>query len=295
MEKWLVYAVLIISMCAVQAQQTMTILKGGPLTFSAGPNEPKYAVNYVDEGNTEMEGEETSLQKVVMTDKAGKKFLCMLPEVKEDESEGHSYPYARRSEINGSTEGGEGGPHRQQSPGEVLKGHRNVCFYLIDGWWTYEFCYRKHVRQFHKEGDKVVADFSLGTFDSDATAALSDGSEVGFQKEPQSAEAALRYYSQVYTNGTSCDLTDQLRQTEVRFFCSPESQSYLSAILEPATCRYILKFHTPLLCKHPLYRQETRPWSTIHCRPHAEESADGASGQSSMQRTDETRDLVEKT
>lgn len=63
---------------------------------------------------------------------------------------------------------------------------------------------------------QVVADFSLGTFDSDATGALSDGSEVGFQKEPQSAEAALRYYSQVYTNGTSCDLTDQLRQTEVR-------------------------------------------------------------------------------
>lgn len=27
----------------------------------------------------------------------------------------------------------------------------------IDGWWTYEFCYRKHVRQFHKEGDKVSA------------------------------------------------------------------------------------------------------------------------------------------
>lgn len=62
-----------------------------------------------------------------------------------------------------------------------------------------------------------MADFSLGAFDSDATAELADGPQVGYQKEPQSSEAALRYYSQVYTNGTACDLTDQLRQTEVRF------------------------------------------------------------------------------
>lgn len=59
---------------------------------------------------------QTSLQKVVMTDKSGKKFLCTLPEVKEDESEGHSYPYARRSETNGSTEGGGKGAHTGSSP-----------------------------------------------------------------------------------------------------------------------------------------------------------------------------------
>lgn len=47
------------------------------------------------------------------------------------------------------------------------------------------------------------------------------------------------------------DTSDGLVLPQVRFFCSPESQAYLSAILEPATCRYVLKFHTPLLCKHP--------------------------------------------
>ena len=66
-----------------------------------------------------------------MSDKLGKKFLCTLPEVQEDENDGHSYPYARRSGTNGSAEGGEGETQRQQSPGEVLKGHRNTCFYLV--------------------------------------------------------------------------------------------------------------------------------------------------------------------
>jgi hypothetical protein len=66
-----------------------------------------------------------------MTDKLGKKYLCTLPEVPEEESEGPSYPYARSSSKNGSAEGRDGGQHRQQSPGEVLKLHRSACFYLV--------------------------------------------------------------------------------------------------------------------------------------------------------------------
>lgn len=31
----------------------------------------------------------------------------------------------------------------------------SLCMYRIEDWWTYELCYKKHVRQFHKEQDKV--------------------------------------------------------------------------------------------------------------------------------------------
>jgi Glucosidase II beta subunit-like protein len=37
-----------------------------------------------------------------------------------------------------------------------------LCFYRIEDWWTYELCYKKHVRQFHKEGEKIVTEVSGG-------------------------------------------------------------------------------------------------------------------------------------
>ena len=39
-----------------------------------------------------------------------------------------------------------------------------LCLYRIEEWWTYELCYKKHVRQFHKEQNQVVSEYSLGTF-----------------------------------------------------------------------------------------------------------------------------------
>ncbi|GJP47106.1 hypothetical protein CLOM_g6341 [Closterium sp. NIES-68] len=42
------------------------------------------------------------------------------------------------------------------------------CFYRQDGWWTYEFCYKKHIRQMHIEQqdgeNKVTMDFVLGRY-----------------------------------------------------------------------------------------------------------------------------------
>ncbi len=45
----------------------------------------------------------------------------------------------------------------QKSPSELLSALDTLCLYRIDDWWTYELCYKRHVRQFHKEIDKVRA------------------------------------------------------------------------------------------------------------------------------------------
>ena len=52
-----------------------------------------------------------------------------------------------------SRQGGEGGA--QKTPGEVLGALDTLCMYRIEDWWTYELCYKRSVRQFHKEGNKV--------------------------------------------------------------------------------------------------------------------------------------------
>ena len=35
-------------------------------------------------------------------------------------------------------------------PSELLEALDGLCFYRVEDWWTYELCYKKAVRQFHK-------------------------------------------------------------------------------------------------------------------------------------------------
>lgn len=39
------------------------------------------------------------------------------------------------------------------------------CLYLIDDWWTYEYCPLRHVRQIHREGTRTTVDHLLGLYD----------------------------------------------------------------------------------------------------------------------------------
>ena len=47
------------------------------------------------------------------------------------------------------------------------------CFYRLEGWWTYEFCFPKSIRQFHQEKVKssgqpdtttITQDYTLGRY-----------------------------------------------------------------------------------------------------------------------------------
>ena len=58
----------------------------------------------------------------------------------------------------------------------LAEGH---CFYRVEEWWTYELCYRKQLRQYHKEGGRVVSQYLLGRYSGASTAASSDGEEGG--------------------------------------------------------------------------------------------------------------------
>ena len=86
----------------------------------------------------------------------------------------------------------------------------NTCFYRVEvrvcclpappaaadaaakGWWTFELCVRKHVRQFHQEKDVVVSEYVLGRFDEAATARLHEEAGQPFSEEASPTGAALR-------------------------------------------------------------------------------------------------------
>ncbi|KAK1378268.1 MRH domain-containing protein [Heracleum sosnowskyi] len=120
-----------------------------------------------------------------------------------------------------------------------------------EGWWSYEFCYKKKLRQIHLEDDKVVQEFVLGVYDDEATAAYNQNlSDISTLKDPRSKDASQRYHAHQYTHGTKCDLTNQPRETEVRYVCS-EPRAMISSITELSTCKYALTVQGPMLCKHP--------------------------------------------
>ncbi|KAL2091050.1 hypothetical protein ACEWY4_013313 [Coilia grayii] len=136
------------------------------------------------------------------------------------------------------------------------------CLVKTKDWWTYEFCYGKHIRQYHLEDSEIKGDvLFLGYYSSE------------FDWTNETAKASKqhrlrRFHSQSYVNGSKCDLNGNPRETEVRFACEEGSVDYIARVDEPQSCRYVVTVHTTRPCSHPLLRPppSTRPQPII-CQP----------------------------
>jgi len=121
----------------------------------------------------------------------------------------------------------------------ALRHLRGACLrFGSGGWWQYEWCVGRHVRQFHADPatGKADPDWSLGTYDPSAQAdrivpppqptALAPGG-VGSPEAAAAAAAAaadgprLYYSSQFYRGGQRCDENGKRRATEVQLYCCP--------------------------------------------------------------------------
>ncbi|GJP47101.1 hypothetical protein CLOM_g6336 [Closterium sp. NIES-68] len=168
--------------------------------------------------------DEPGLESVVMAASDGKRYRCILPPP--NLASPHSSAAGGGGGADGvDAKGGAAGVaygESRKSPEDLLDAMKGLpCFYRQDGWWTYEFCYKKHIRQMHIEQqdgeNKVTMDFVLGRYSAreslraqkrlEAATAAGGGAAAG---------AGKRYHVHVYTNGTSCDLTGAGRRTEVR-------------------------------------------------------------------------------
>ncbi|NXB78598.1 OS9 protein, partial [Donacobius atricapilla] len=115
-------------------------------------------------------------------------------------------------------------------------------------WWTYEFCYGRHIQQYHLEESEINGDVRvLGYYQS------------AFDWDDETAKASKqhqlrRYHSQSYVNGSRCDLTGRAREAEVRFLCEEGAGDYIARVDEPQSCSYVLTVHTTRICHHPFLR-----------------------------------------
>lgn len=115
------------------------------------------------------------------------------------------------------------------------------------GWWKYEFCYGKYVRQFHVDKFGSKTSILLGVFDEKAH---KDFLVLHPEKRPKE-NSQRKQITHFYNDGSTCDKTGKKRQTEVVLKClenAPSRSSVSLYLLEPKVCSYILGVESPLIC-----------------------------------------------
>lgn len=190
-----------------------------------------------------MDGPPMGGESVVMADADGSTATCRF----EAEAPGDDGGNTRKT--GGAGRGGEQSSAKQvpeddeQSPPpstyeEALAPLNGLCLAVNKGWWSFSWCFRNEVRQYHAEPDgKRSADWSLGKFDD----ARSVDKPLG----------SGSYHSHFFDGGQRCDETGAGRATEVRFFCcepSGDMPASIQTIDEPELCTYNIDVCTLLVC-----------------------------------------------
>lgn len=152
---------------------------------------------------------------------------------------------------------------------ELMSVYENQCYFrgVPREWWVFEFCYGKYVKQTHRgsgEGGDEDVEYVLGVYDREVDLERrkrrrrknkGNRNVVSYEDVP---------FTQVFENGTVCDLTGKPRKTVVKFKClydirylteSPKDVSLISGVREVESCVYEVDFVSSAICGHPLYKE----------------------------------------
>uniref|UniRef100_A0A4W3GXU4 Endoplasmic reticulum lectin n=1 Tax=Callorhinchus milii TaxID=7868 RepID=A0A4W3GXU4_CALMI len=119
------------------------------------------------------------------------------------------------------------------------------------GWWKYEFCYGKHVQQYHEDKGAGKSIIVVGTWNKEDHNMWSKKNSPRSYQWMEDGEQKVRVVSHFYGNGDLCDLTGKPRQVVVKLKCKESESPHAVTIymLEPQTCQYILGVESPVICK----------------------------------------------
>ncbi|KAF2636328.1 Pkinase-domain-containing protein [Massarina eburnea CBS 473.64] len=244
----------------VKSQETLELSKPSKASSSPSPSDDILEQTY---------------ERVVVK---GQRYLCSIPIIPE-ESPQNSTVSAEEAKAEEEKE-----LMRATDRGwELLQGMQGSCIYYVSGWWSYSFCYKAEVKQFHQlpagrnvpiyppVEDTSVKSFVLGKYpehkekragkrEDRKTLGTAQGSkeaeidDEGNAKEtavdlPQlKTKGASRYMVQKLSGGTECDLTGKDRKIEVQYHCHPQATDRIAMIKEVSTCSYLMIIYTPRLC-----------------------------------------------
>ncbi|CAH8541712.1 unnamed protein product [Schistosoma mattheei] len=128
---------------------------------------------------------------------------------------------------------------------EFLQG--KLCLTGNLGWWTYEICFNKFIRQYHLDANtKQLQEIRLGHWDLDAHLKWFEENNVKKQKSSGSSNRQISLY---YGQGDLCTETNKLREVVVKMKClhSTSKDIYLS-FSEPTKCIYSMSVESSMFC-----------------------------------------------
>lgn len=211
----------------------------------------QYIIEIDKEGNTHQVVSKPNSRSLIMSDRSGRRFACNLPLV---------------DSVNGSNHSKENEIAMQSTPRELLSELDGHCAHRVEDWWTYEICFRRHVRQYHKEPDadnvmQIATEYMLGHLNESAT----DLDQL--QTDTRQVDQPVRFVSEMYDGGEPCDVTGRPRQTEVRYICgSAAPEDIVGYMEETSTCTYIVNVVSPRLCNLPGFRVTAPPVEAVLCQ-----------------------------
>jgi len=140
------------------------------------------------------------------------------------------------------------------------------CITFSQEWWSYEFCYKKHLIQYHEAKPTDPPEhnmrFCLGKY---PTTEELEKPDFKYQKEIyKRGPFGKNYITQMMVDGTICDITGKPRKAELRFYCG-EAEG-IQSVKEVSICNYIVIINTPRLCSNPGFDSK-KSLNSILCHP----------------------------
>ncbi|KAI9278486.1 hypothetical protein BDA99DRAFT_554118 [Phascolomyces articulosus] len=234
----------------------------------------------------------TKANQVIMMSAYGQPFQCTIPIVEEQDDESKSASHKNNNnDIVNEQEDTQKIIDRGLKLLEPLSS-KGCIYYQKPDYWTYEYCHKKHVRQFHVDRSAIQTDpptrtpqgpsFYLGVFSptsitsnngegegsSSTTTTSSEKTDIAEPSTSLKHVGNQRYLTQRWTDGSECDLTGKPRSIEVQFHCDMNSGDQISMLQEVTTCQYQMSISTPRLCEEMMLASQTQSDANkIQCNP----------------------------
>uniref|UniRef100_A0A667ZJ32 Endoplasmic reticulum lectin n=1 Tax=Myripristis murdjan TaxID=586833 RepID=A0A667ZJ32_9TELE len=132
---------------------------------------------------------------------------------------------------------------------EFLSG--SYCLHGGVGWWKYEFCYGKHVHQYHEDKEQGKNIVVVGSWNIEEHLEWAKKNVARSYQLKDDGVQKVKLVSHFYGHGDMCDLTGKPRQVIVKLKCKESDSPHAVTVymLEPQTCQYILGVESPVICR----------------------------------------------
>ncbi|KAF9964218.1 Protein OS-9 [Mortierella alpina] len=222
---------------------------------------------------------------MIMPDVRGQRWICTIPpkQVQHVKTPPKKTPQEMEEQNRMSVKKGL----------ELLDHLTGHCLRTTHDYWTYEYCHKKHIRQFHADiqnGQLVPAsaasthtlalyqpppaeiqghpdnEGSLQQRDSSSSSSSSSSTTQAGTVTELAVSNDQKYLVQQWGQGEICDLTGAPRKVQVRFQCA-NVDDRIQHVSEPSTCNYIMLIYSPSLCKEVAFENIPAPEvNNIDCR-----------------------------